>query len=275
MVLEASAEKSREGEKRDIEKNIPETSTDNSWEIPQTSMEDSQLSKIIDIRVTPSIKDFAYDISDPRHFGIYDNDDSDDGDDNDDDRSNDEYDDVDDDYILQQGHSEGIYSKENLENYSDLKSEGNALFLDGSRQYGLERDQQRNDHTTNEILHAIALYPFVPENSNELPLVPDQVLIINYECGDGWLVAHDPQTGQTGLVPSEYIQMVGEAPAGSFDDQDNYEPIEDPSEEQLDELSPTYQSFVDDIKDARRFMPEILNGDVDDVPTESLGKLSI
>ncbi|AOA60808.1 HOG (high osmolarity glycerol) pathway protein [Komagataella phaffii CBS 7435] len=57
-------------------------------------------------------------------------------------------------------------------------------------------------------IKAIALYAFTPENDNELALQEDQLVIISYEYGQGWLVAQDPRTGETGLVPEEYVHFV-------------------------------------------------------------------
>ncbi|KAH3686065.1 hypothetical protein WICPIJ_002958, partial [Wickerhamomyces pijperi] len=59
-----------------------------------------------------------------------------------------------------------------------------------------------------ETVRAVALYPFEPENENELELKQDQIIFINYEYGEGWLVAQEPETGKTGLVPSEYVRIL-------------------------------------------------------------------
>lgn len=55
---------------------------------------------------------------------------------------------------------------------------------------------------------AIALFDFVPENDNEAPLRVGQVIWVSYRHGQGWLVAEDPATGETGLVPEEYVRML-------------------------------------------------------------------
>jgi hypothetical protein len=200
-----------------------------------------------------NIKDFAYDVSDPRHFGIYDEEYTDEEEEDESGYDDDDYDDGNDG-------AENVGTTE----YQDYYETGN-LDAQGVRnhhtndEYNAESNDlySSNEGTNNEILHAIALYSFVPENSNELSLVPDQLLIINYECGDGWLVAHDPVSGQTGLVPSEYIRMLD---VGPIDEQ--YE-------------SGSCEEFAEDAKDAHRFMPEILCDDNAHVPTESLDKLTI
>jgi hypothetical protein len=42
---------------------------------------------------------------------------------------------------------------------------------------------------------AVALFDFIQENENELPLVEGQVVWVSYRHGMGWLVAEDPKTG--------------------------------------------------------------------------------
>jgi hypothetical protein len=58
---------------------------------------------------------------------------------------------------------------------------------------------------------AIALFDFSPENDNEAPLREGQIIWISYRHGQGWLVAEDPASGETGLVPEEYVQLLGHA----------------------------------------------------------------
>lgn len=55
---------------------------------------------------------------------------------------------------------------------------------------------------------AVALFDFEPENDNEAPLRVGQVIWVSYRHGQGWLVAEDPTTGETGLVPEEYVRML-------------------------------------------------------------------
>ncbi|ODV88559.1 hypothetical protein CANCADRAFT_3201 [Tortispora caseinolytica NRRL Y-17796] len=54
---------------------------------------------------------------------------------------------------------------------------------------------------------AVAMYDFVAEHENEMPLKQGQIVWISYRHGQGWLVAQDPQTGETGLVPEGYVQI--------------------------------------------------------------------
>lgn len=196
-----------------------------------------------------NVKDFAYDVSDPKHFGIYDEFSSDEDYDEDEDK-----DEVYGGQIYYNEYGEAYFKTENTD-HSLLKGresvDTDADTVDCNSHLNINTENNDN----HDILHAIALYPFVPENSNELSLVPDQILIINYECGDGWLVAHDPVSGQTGLVPSEYIRMINV-------DESNMD-------------TPEYEEFAEDVKDAHRFMPEILGDDNGDLTTENFKKLEI
>ena len=252
-----------------------------------------------------NVKDFAYALSDPKHFGIYLSDEEEDeeeeleeddvdadDDDDDDDYDHDGIDQKDLNDSEKKGHSDyytqdRIYQPHNsmahrlADSYSGILESNMDTHLhthEGRDYYGIPRIENGNnesfevgrqessypnDDENNHILHAVALYEFTPENSNELPLVPEQLLIINYECGDGWLVAHDPFTGQTGLVPSEYIRIL------------EIEPVEEDYDAEV------YSEFAEDAKDAQRFMPEILADDSNgDYPqeqgiAENISKLSI
>lgn len=55
---------------------------------------------------------------------------------------------------------------------------------------------------------AVALFDFTPENENEAPLREGQLIWVSYRHGQGWLVAEDPDTGETGLVPEEYVELI-------------------------------------------------------------------
>lgn len=192
-----------------------------------------------------SIKDFAYDISDPRHFGIYDDVEYlDDDDEEDYEYEEDEVDDEEYPYNENDtpGYNEGMFTAKSAAD-NDIGRDGEEYGIYTENNVATDDTYYGHEDGNNEILHAVALYPFVPENSNELSLVPNQLLIINYECGDGWLVAHDPETGETGLVPSEYIKMLEVEPT-----EDDYDAAE-------------YNEFAEDAKDAHRFLPEILEND--------------
>ncbi|KAK5722686.1 HOG (high osmolarity glycerol) pathway protein [Elasticomyces elasticus] len=78
---------------------------------------------------------------------------------------------------------------------------------------------------------SLALYPFEPENSNELRLREGQVIMVSYRHGQGWLVAEDAETGEQGLVPEEYVRLLSELPhydevSGTFMDPEEGEDLE-------------------------------------------------
>lgn len=80
-------------------------------------------------------------------------------------------------------------------------------------------DNYANDDESNDYNHydayspdeinrkAIALFDFSPENDNEVGLLEGQIIWISYRHGQGWLVAEDPNTGENGLVPEEYVEI--------------------------------------------------------------------
>ena len=90
---------------------------------------------------------------------------------------------------------------------SDEEGSGEA---DPTRDSRYSRDYQFTIASPDEEMHgkAVALYDFARENVNELPLTEGQVIWVSYRHGQGWLVAEDPRTGDTGLIPEEYVRLV-------------------------------------------------------------------
>lgn len=78
------------------------------------------------------------------------------------------------------------------------------------------RDYQFTIASPDEEMHgrAVALFDFAKENENELPLVEGQVILVSYRHGQGWLVALDPKTRETGLVPEEYVRLLRDIEGG-------------------------------------------------------------
>jgi hypothetical protein len=72
------------------------------------------------------------------------------------------------------------------------------------------RDYQFTIASPDEEMHgkAVALFDFARENENELPLIEGQVILVSYRHGQGWLVAEDPKSGESGLVPEEYVRLL-------------------------------------------------------------------
>jgi len=90
---------------------------------------------------------------------------------------------------------------------SDEEGSGEA---DPDRDSRYSKDYQFTIASPDEEMHgkAVALYDFARENVNELPLMEGQVIWVSYRHGQGWLVAEDPRTGDTGLIPEEYVRLV-------------------------------------------------------------------
>jgi SH3 domain len=61
---------------------------------------------------------------------------------------------------------------------------------------------------------AVALFDFKSEHQNELPLKEGQIILVSYRHGQGWLVAEDPRSGESGLVPEEYVRLVKDIEGG-------------------------------------------------------------
>jgi hypothetical protein len=61
---------------------------------------------------------------------------------------------------------------------------------------------------------AVALFDFTREHENELPLREGQIILVSYRHGQGWLVAEDPRTGESGLVPEEFVRLVRDIEGG-------------------------------------------------------------
>jgi hypothetical protein len=78
------------------------------------------------------------------------------------------------------------------------------------------RDYQFTIVSPEEEMHgkAVALFDFVRENENELPLCEGQIILVSYRHGQGWLVAQDPMTSESGLVPEEYVRLLRDIEGG-------------------------------------------------------------
>lgn len=95
----------------------------------------------------------------------------------------------------------------------DSDSDNHDFPADDSR---YSRDYQFTIASPDEEMHgkAVALFDFARENENELPLIEGQVIWVSYRHGQGWLVAEDPKTGESGLVPEEYIRLLRDIEGG-------------------------------------------------------------
>lgn len=104
------------------------------------------------------------------------------------------------------------YNQEQDEDDSEEDSEM-PIHPDDSR---YSKDYQFTIASPDEEMHgkAVALFDFTRENENELPLFEGQVIWVSYRHGQGWLVAEDPKTGESGLVPEEYVRLLRDIEGG-------------------------------------------------------------
>ncbi|KAK8058833.1 NAP1-binding protein [Apiospora phragmitis] len=109
-----------------------------------------------------------------------------------------------------------------MEHESGYKSESDVSSTassPGFRPYDesrYSRDYQFTITSPDEEMHgkAVALFDFERENENELPLVEGQIIWVSYRHGQGWLVAEDPKTQESGLVPEEYVRLLRDIEGG-------------------------------------------------------------
>ncbi|AET39295.1 adaptor protein NBP2 Ecym_4228 [Eremothecium cymbalariae DBVPG len=144
-----------------------------------------------------SIKDYAYDESNPLHYGYFEeinmgnNDDSD---------FNNEYDESQREHFHNQyyGYNRGDNRNSSVNNRHE---DGNISETADKRQSIV----LPNEYVVDKKV--VALYDFVPENDNELELKEGDVIYISYKHGQGWLVAENIDGTRTGLVPEEYVSI--------------------------------------------------------------------
>lgn len=99
---------------------------------------------------------------------------------------------------------------------SDASSSASSPGLTQHDESRYSRDYQFTIASPDEEMHgkAVALFDFARENENELPLVEGQVIWVSYRHGQGWLVAEDPRTQESGLVPEEYVRLLRDIQGG-------------------------------------------------------------
>lgn len=99
---------------------------------------------------------------------------------------------------------------------SDGSSRPSSTGYDNHDESRYSRDYQFTITSPDEEFHgkAVALFDFVRENENELPLAEGQIIWVSYRHGQGWLVAEDPKTQESGLVPEEYVRLLRDIEGG-------------------------------------------------------------
>lgn len=97
---------------------------------------------------------------------------------------------------------------------SDEEMSENGNYINDDSRFS--RDYQFTIVSPDEEMHgkAVALFDFERENDNELPLIEGQIILVSYRHGQGWLVAQDPKTGESGLVPEEYVRLLRDIEGG-------------------------------------------------------------
>ncbi|SMN21075.1 similar to Saccharomyces cerevisiae YDR162C NBP2 Protein involved in the HOG (high osmolarity glycerol) pathway [Maudiozyma saulgeensis] len=138
-----------------------------------------------------SIRDFAYEESNPLHYGYYD---------------------------------DGAEETEDITDVGGYPGDDSYTNeYEGGEEDGKEPLERRqsvilpNEYIVNK--RAVALYSFQPENDNELGFDEGDTLFISYRHGQGWLVAENQERNKTGLVPEEFVSFV--EPSQEDEDEDN------------------------------------------------------
>lgn len=99
---------------------------------------------------------------------------------------------------------------------SDDESTGSSPGFHEVDESRYSRDYQFTITSPDEEMHgkAVALFDFERENENELPLVEGQIIWVSFRHGLGWLVAMDPRTQESGLVPEGYVRLLRDIDGG-------------------------------------------------------------
>ena len=108
-------------------------------------------------------------------------------------------------------HSHTTVHSNSYEDKAPIPRQGSGGLSVGSfNESRYSRDYQFTIASPDEEMHgkAVALFDFERENENELPLVEGQVVWVSYRHGQGWLVAEDPKSGESGLVPEAYVRLL-------------------------------------------------------------------
>ncbi|KAG5926330.1 hypothetical protein E4U42_003424 [Claviceps africana] len=115
-------------------------------------------------------------------------------------------------------HSRGYHYSQELQpdHYQDDSSPPSSPGYQETDESRYSRDYQFTITSPDEEFHgkAVALFDFERENENELPLVEGQIIWVSYRHGQGWLVAEDPKTQESGLVPEEYVRLLRDIEGG-------------------------------------------------------------
>ncbi|KAF8463137.1 hypothetical protein BDZ91DRAFT_640867, partial [Kalaharituber pfeilii] len=95
---------------------------------------------------------------------------------------------------------------------------------------------------------AVALFDFQKENENELGLVEGQVIWVSYRHGMGWLVAEDPKTRESGLVPEQYVRLLRDIQQPILVEGSGAEDEDEEGSEQQNSNSPPTTSYTNGMR---------------------------
>ncbi|OAL35332.1 hypothetical protein AYO20_05383 [Fonsecaea nubica] len=104
----------------------------------------------------------------------------------------------------------------NLSPYGDGGPGSEDEYSDAEDDTRFSKDYSFTIASPDEEMHgkAVALFDFESEHQNELPLKEGQIILVSYRHGQGWLVAENPRTGESGLVPEEFVRLVRDIEGG-------------------------------------------------------------
>ena len=123
-------------------------------------------------------------------------------------------------------HRDSNFAKPIRRSSNESSSTGTGLASDGEPSTDINRDSDdptrfSKDYSftiasPDEEMHgkAVALFDFESEHHNELALREGQIVLVSYRQAQGWLVAQDPRTGESGLVPEEFVRLVKDIEGG-------------------------------------------------------------
>jgi hypothetical protein len=115
-------------------------------------------------------------------------------------------------------HRDSTFAKPLQRNRSPRYAPGEAMSEDeySEDEARFSKDYSFTIASPDEEMHgkAVALFDFASEHQNELPLREGQIILVSYRHGQGWLVAEDPRTGESGLVPEEFVRLVRDIEGG-------------------------------------------------------------
>ena len=123
-------------------------------------------------------------------------------------------------------HRDSNFAKPIRRSSNESSSPEPVLTSDGGTSTNINRDSDdptrfSKDYSftiasPDEEMHgkAVALFDFESEHHNELALREGQIILVTYRQAQGWLVAQDPRTGESGLVPEEFVRLVKDIEGG-------------------------------------------------------------